>query len=194
MISCLISGGALLACLGVFLYGQYLQSVEKAKQAQLTTAENTITESTVDQFLRLRDRLVQSETILNNHVELSQFLTELEGITLQNVDFNSLTIQVAPDRTATLNMAGKAQDFNALAVESQEFASTTNIQSAIFSGISLNKDNTVNFTISASLNPSIIVEASAPTTQSTLPAASSTAPSFPSETAPSTASVSSTTP
>ena len=157
----------------VYLYASYLTGVEKTKAAQVTAAENNVSPGTVEQFIKLRDRLSAADLLLNKHVELSQFFTLLEGITLQNVHFNSLKITVNADNSATIDMAGDALNFNALAAESTTFAAEQNVKSAIFSGISVNKDNSVGFSLNATLAPALVTEAAAPTTAALLPGASS---------------------
>lgn len=170
----LILGLSILAAGGVYLYGAYLANVDKSKAAQVTTAEGNVDPATVEQFIRLRDRLTAAHTVLNQHVELSQFFTLLEGITIQNVHFTSLKITVANDRTATIELMGNALDFNALAAESSAFAAQKGIKNAIFSGIQVNKTGGVGFTVDAKLDPSIVVEGAAPTSAALLQGATST--------------------
>jgi hypothetical protein len=183
VISILILAIAIITSIGIFLYAQYLTSVENTKSAELVSAQSTANPATIQAFLRLSNRLTAAKSLMNQHVELSQFFTLLGTVTEQDVTFNSLSITVADDRSAQLELAGTAKDFNALASESNLFAAQKDIKSAIFSGITLNpKDNTVGFTVDATLDPSIVVEAAAPTTPTILPAvvASSTAPAAPS--------------
>ncbi len=171
----------LLASAGVFFYAQYLTSVENAKAAELVSAQNKVSESAVDDFVRLHDRFIAAKSILDQHIALSQFLTLLGTITAQNITFTSLGINVADDRSAQLTMSGEAVDFNALANESTDFAQQKDITSAIFSGITLNKNGTVGFSVAATLTPAIVVESTAPTTPVLLPTGTTggTSPSLP---------------
>ncbi|MBA3788912.1 hypothetical protein H0X32_00765 [Patescibacteria group bacterium] len=179
IVSMVIAGIAILAAIGTFLYANYLTGVEKTKMSQLAQAQAQISPDTVEQFVRLRNRLSASANLINQHVELTQFFTLLEGITLQNIRFDSLKVIVAEDRSASMAMAGQAKTFNALAAESTAFAAEKNVKSAIFSGIKVNVDKTVSFTLNATLNPALIVESTAPTSPVILPAApAGGAPSF----------------
>ncbi len=168
IVSLIIAGLAIIASGGVYLYATYLTGVVNAKAAQISAAENNVSPNTVEQFIRLRDRLVAADTVLNQHVALSQFFALLESITIQNVNFSSLKINVLSDRSATISMSGVAHSFNALAAESTAFASQKQIKSAIFSGIQVNKDGTVSFTLNATLDPSIVIESTAPSTPALL--------------------------
>jgi hypothetical protein len=182
IISLVVLGIAVFISAGVFLYSAYLASVEKTKGDELVSAQNSVSADTLTQFIRLRDRLNASKTILSQHVMLSQFFSLLENITVQNVHFSSLQVTVAADRSAQISMLGEARSFNALAAESSTFAAQKNIKSAIFSGIAVDsKTGTVTFTVNAALAPGLVVESAAPAVPALLPGtatATSTTPSF----------------
>jgi hypothetical protein len=152
-----------------FLYDQLLKNEESAKAAQIVAAQKSVNEDTVNQLVRLQSRLNDSETLINQHIVLTQFFNLLGSITSQTVHFDGVKIQVADDRSAHITMTGEATDFNALASESNTFASEQYIKSAIFSNINVNKDNNVSFTLDADLDPALVVE-SAPISQVAVPA------------------------
>jgi hypothetical protein len=177
-VACAILAASIIAALGVFFYAQYLNSIESAKASELLTAQNNVNQNSVADFVRLHNRFIAADQILSQHVALSQFFALLGSITVQDVTFNSLGIEVAADRSAQITMLGQAANFNALASESTVFAQQKQITSAIFSGIQLNKDGTVSFDLAANLTPKLVIEASAPTVPELLPAtaASTTTP------------------
>ncbi len=142
---------------GIFGYEKFLESVRDSKSAKLTEAEASINRDTVEDFIRLRDRFASTRTLLDQHVALSQFFVVLEEATVQNVQFDSLRVSVGDDRVAKIDMAGSARSFNALAVESAVFAGEKHIRRAIFSGISTKEDGSVSFTLSAELDPRLVV-------------------------------------
>ena len=198
VLSLIIVALALVASGAVYLYAAYLGGVEKTKAAQVTAAETNVDPATVEQFIKLRNRLSAANMLLNQHVELSQFFTLLEGVTVLNVQFSTLKVTVAADRSATIEMTGSARNFNALAAESTQFASQKNVKSAIFSGIQVNKDGSVGFTLDATLAPALVTEGTAPTSPVVLPgvASASTTPAaaFPVTTTATTSTPAATTP
>ena len=141
-----------------FLYDQFLKNEEKGKAAQIVQAQQSVNEDTVNQLLRLQNRLVASQGLINQHIVLTQFFTLLESITSQSVHFDGVSINVADDRSAHITMTGEAKDFNALASQSTVFAGQPKIKSAIFSNIALGKSGNVSFALDADIDPSIIVE------------------------------------
>lgn len=168
---------ALVVAGGTFGYEKYLESSRDAKEASIAAKQQGIDGSTVAQFVALSDRLSAAQTILDNHVAVSQFFDLLEGLTLQSVSITALTLHVADDRTATLSVAGNAKTFNALAAESAAFAQQPLIKHAIFSGLNAGKDGTISFTVAADLDSSLIKQKppAAPPTAAPAATASSTA-------------------
>jgi len=155
VVAFVIAGIAILMAIGVFAYAHFLRSEADQKAAELQTAEAGVDQSTVEGFLRLKDRLTSAQTILDQHIVLSQFFSVLENLTLTSVRFTSLTVTVEPDRSADIKMTGTAKDFNALAAQSAALAGEPRIKQAIFSGISADKTG-VAFSLDAKLDPSLI--------------------------------------
>lgn len=166
---------SIVASAGIFGYQKYLESVRDADAAELEAAKSQINRTTVEDFIRTRDRFVAAKDILNNHIAFSQYLNILEGLTLQTVRFANLRYTLAPTGNASIQMTGSARSFNALAAEASAFTGAKEFKRAIFSGIGLNeKDNTVTFVFSAEIDKSVIL-ANIPTNPvMTLPIATGT--------------------
>ncbi len=177
-----VLGLALLLALGVFAYGRILAAEQSAKDAALAKAEAAIDSATVESFVRLRDRLNSSAQLLANHPAFSNFFSALETLLPATVRFTALHLTLADDGTATLQGAGAAKSFNALAALSTALSADGRIKDAIFSGIVVNaKDNSVSFVLAATLDPKLIAfappEAAAPSASMTPAAAASSTPS-----------------
>ena len=158
-----IFGIAFIAALATFGYKFYLDKVANDKAAQVSDAQKKINLKNVSSFIRTRDRFTVAQKILDNHVATSFFFTELENITLQNVRFTGLRLKVEENRTASIEMAGTARTFNALAVESSAFAADTRFKRAIFSSFVLDpKTGEVKFSLKADVDPSLIIQRSPP--------------------------------
>ena len=173
--SLIIAGLVIAVAVGVFAYNKFLLHTLASKQAELTTAQSQVDENTVEDFIRLRDRLANGKDLLDNHVVLSQFFDALESLTLQNVQFTDMKLSVAGDHTATLEMTGTAKNFNALAAQSNAFAADKRIKRAIFSDITITDSKLVSFKLSADVDSELItqgatVSAPATTSDSSVPA------------------------
>ena len=147
---------AVVLALGIFLYGRVLDSNKVAKDTALANAQAAIDRTTVENFVRLRNRLTSSESLLDKHAAPSSFFSAIEAILPENVRFSSMHLSLV-DAGATIDGSGTAKNFNALAAASNAFATEGHIRDAIFSKISINRDNSVSFALSATLDPRILI-------------------------------------
>jgi hypothetical protein len=157
VVSLFVLGLAVLAAAGTYAYGRYLSHELQVKSEELATAQRGVNEDQVEEFVRLRDRLTHGRDLLDNHVALSQVFDVLEAQTLVSVRFSSLDLKIADDHTAQIEIDGTARNFNALAAQSNAFASEKGIRRAIFSGIVVNPNNTVNFKLTADLDSRLVI-------------------------------------
>lgn len=152
----IVAGLAIVAAAGVFGYEWYLKGARDQKLEALTEAQRSVDIDTVEGFIRLKNRLNTAETMLNQHIMLSEFFDALESKTLQTVRFSGLTVTVAEDRSAEIQMEGVARTFNALAAQSASIAAEKRIKRAIFSDITVNENGTVGFSLNATVEPRLI--------------------------------------
>ncbi|MFA7302269.1 MAG: hypothetical protein WC030_00780 [Candidatus Paceibacterota bacterium] len=141
---------------GVFAYGQMLASTQASKEEELLKEEQSIDTATAENFVRLNNRLSSGKTLLANHVLFSNFFTLLESLLPATVRFSSLNIAATDSKKVTLEGTGVAKNFNALAVASESLAREGNIKNAIFSRLTVNKDNSVAFSLSADISRELI--------------------------------------
>ena len=145
---------AVVLAIAVFLYGLFLNSRKEAKDQELAAAQSAIDPATVENFVRLKNRLNLSRSLLEGHAAFSEFFRAFEAMLPASVRFSSLHVS-AEENDVVLEGVGTAKSFNALAATSNAFGSDGRIKDAIFSNISVNKDNTVSFSLSAKLSPKI---------------------------------------
>lgn len=145
------------SAIGVFFYGRILASSQASKDAELAKVEATIDPTTIDSFVRLRDRISSSKTLLANHIAFSNFFSLLETIMPTTVRFTALNLSVNNDGTVAVDGSGIAKSFNSLAFASTAFSKDSRIKDAIFSNIAVNaKDGSVSFALSATLDPKTV--------------------------------------
>ena len=152
----LLLGIVFVLAIGVFLYGRMLTNTLATKDAALDEAVKGIDVVTVESFIRLRDRLSEGAKLLGGHVAFSVFFSSLEKILPVSVRFSSIHLSLDSNGAPKLEGTGVAKSFNALAAASTAFATDGRIKGAIFSNISINKDGSVSFVLSASLDQRII--------------------------------------
>lgn len=162
IVSLVIAGIVTAIAAGTFLYARFLNQTLASKEAQLSQAQSMVDENTIEEFVRLRDRLGSAKGLLTNHVVLSHFFDTLETLTLQGVRFDDLKLSVAGDNTAQLQMSGSAKSFNSLAAQSNSLAGEKRIKRAIFSDITVTTTKLVSFKMTADVDSKLILEGNTP--------------------------------
>lgn len=143
--------------IGVFFYGRVLDASLATKDANLAAAQNSIDAATLQSFVQLQNRLNASEQLLSNHIAVSGFFTALGVVLPSNVRFSTLHIAVDTAKNATkVDGAGVAKSLNTLSVASAAFAKNEHIKDVIFSKITINKDGSVSFGFSATVDSKLI--------------------------------------
>lgn len=145
-----ILGIVFLMALGVFFYGQILSAEQKSKNDKLAAIE--VDRTTIEDFVRLSNRLKQSDTLLAKHVAFSNFFDALQKILPTSARFSMLHLSFDARGVPRVDGSGVAKNFNALAAASAAFAADGRIKDAIFSKLSVNKDNSVSFGLTATLD------------------------------------------
>jgi hypothetical protein len=153
----MILGIVFALAIGVFLYGRILDANKATKDTALKDATASIDLATVQSFVQLRDRLNASKTLITNHIALSGFFSLLESLIPSTVRFSTLHLAVDSAGIAKVDGTGISKSFNALSVASKAFATDGRIKDVIFSKMSINKDSSVSFGFSASIDPKLIV-------------------------------------
>lgn len=150
-----VLGIVFLMALGVFLYGRLLAAEQSRKDDELAQAAANIDRATIEDFVRMSNRLKQSRTLLSKHVAFSNFFDSLQTVLPTSVRFTTLHLFFDSYGAPRVEGAGIAKNFNALAAASAAFAADGRVKDAIFSKLSVNKDNSVSFGLSAALDPKL---------------------------------------
>ena len=147
----LISAGA------VFGYQRILSNNIADKDNSLRKAEGAFDAGTIQDLLRLDNRLAQARGLLQKHVAPSAILYFLSTITLERVQLNSFDMTLNKDGSASLNLAGVADSFSSVALQSDQFGSTKVLKDVIVSGVSVNDIGKVSFSVNATIDQSLIL-------------------------------------
>ncbi len=154
----IILGIVIALAAGVFFYGRILTSTETDKRAKLAQIEGAVDSTTIENFVRLHDRLASGQGLLSKHGAFSNFFADIEKIIPSTVRFSTLHVSLnEKGGGAKLEGTGVARNFNALAAVSSALAADGRIRDAIFSGISVNQmNNSVGFSLIATIDPKLI--------------------------------------
>jgi hypothetical protein len=158
LVALLIFITSLLAAGGAFLYGKYLSTSLGAKQDQLKTYQQAYDLSTIQTLVRFDSRINESRTILEHHLAPSAIFTFLSQQTLEKVQFTNFDYSLsAADHTVVIKMQGTADSFATVALQSDQLGSSKSLRDVVFSDISVEQGGRVGFSVSAKVDPALIL-------------------------------------
>ncbi len=147
---------SLVAAGGAFAYGKYLDKALADKDSSLKKAEGAFDTASIVDLSRLDIRLGEARTLLENHVAPSGVFTFLSATTLERVQFTSLSLEIGSEGSGKILLNGIADSFSSLALQSDQFSGAKVLRDVVFSGISTDTTGRVQFSVSASVDPSIL--------------------------------------
>lgn len=156
LVSLLIFIASLVAAGGVFAYKQYLQTAITSKAKSLALAEGAYDPGTIEDLVRLDSRLIQAKALLNKHVAVTGIFAFLSTQTLPNVSFGSFDYSLGDDGSAKISMTGIADSFATVALQSDQFGGNKLLKDVVFSGITADAVGHVTFSVSASVDKSVL--------------------------------------
>ena len=94
--------------------------------------------------------------MLNKHIAPSALFSFLSQQTLEKVSFKTFSYAVQTDGSAKITLAGTADSFSTVALQSDQFGSSKVLKDVVFSGIAVATDGSVDFTVSATVDQSLL--------------------------------------
>jgi len=143
---------------GVYWYRGFMTGIVEDKNELLERASENFQPAFVDELKRLDTRLVSSQDVLSRHTAFSEFFSVLEENTLKNVQFTSFeyTSSDTDKKTISIMLDGVATSYSSVALQADAFGKNKYIKNPIFSGLNLDEQGYVGFSVSAELDPSLI--------------------------------------
>ncbi len=187
-----IFGLTVLAAAGVIGYKWYLGYSIGQMSAQLEAAREEIAQGQTGELIKLNDRIVSTETLIQSHRVVSPLFTFLESSTPKTVRFSDFTFGEDQEGPFVV-LRGAALTYAALALEADVIYKNKNLKNPVFSDLRLDDKGNVTFSLKAGVTPEFISYAKtvgrtslpglpvgpAVVATSTLPVATSTATTTP---------------
>jgi len=107
---------------GVWLRQGYLVKQLEKDKADLLEARKEYSEDSINDLIRLDDRLSVSANLLNNHLSLTPIFSILEKNILRRVRVNSLSISYDLDNKMKIDLSGIAVNYDVLLKQSESFS------------------------------------------------------------------------
>ncbi len=155
LIAMVIFLATLFSSIGVFLYKNFLNNQIEEGSIMLEREKDNFDIDSIKQFSRLGERIKISETLLNNHVDLTGLFEVLQINTLKTVQFKSFDYSL-DEKGMVIVMEGTARDYSTVALQSDIFGEHTMIKDTVFSNLDVNEEGFVVFDFSATIDKDLV--------------------------------------
>lgn len=158
LLALLIFIGSVVAAGAAFLYGIYLDNALAAKARSLEAAQGAFESAgAIDNLIRLDSRINEAKTLLAEHVAPSALFFFLSAQTLERVRFTSFDYQIGDDGGAHIELNGVTDGFPTMALQSDQFGASQVLRNIIFSDIAVEPEGGVSFSLTATVDPSLLL-------------------------------------
>lgn len=157
LIAILIFITSLVAAGAVFLYKGYLNTSILSMSTMLKTNEDAYDFPLIQEFMRTDSRIKEAQTLLNKHVAPSAIFAFLSMQTLEKVQLTSFDYVLKSDGTISLVVKGIADSFSTIALQSDQLGASKLLKDVVFSEVGADNTGKVGFSVSATMQPSIIL-------------------------------------
>jgi hypothetical protein len=148
-------GISVILALAVTGYKFYLDYSIKSMGAELEATRQALSDGAVDELIRLNDRIVSTQTLLQNHKIISPVFDFLETFTPRTVrltEFQYTTNEKGPE----VSLRGEAQGYAALALYSDLVNKNEDFRDPVFSDIRLDDRGNVTFLLKTMVAPELL--------------------------------------
>ena len=151
----------------VFIYQTYLQNSISSMQKSFQLSENAFDPESVSTYAILNKRISVANSLLKNHIAVSNLFSVLGQSTLKTVRFSSFSFVVGASGKSTLVMKGQARDnnnnYNSVAKQAEVFSEnpvSKYITNPIFDGLNTDQNGNAVFNFTADIQNSQILYSS----------------------------------
>lgn len=148
-ITVLVAGGA-------FGWNKYLETSKAKVKSNLEKNVKSFEPQTLDEYVRLNNRIDSAKALLANHVAISYIFDFLQDNTIQSVKFTDFKYEIGADNIATLSMNGQAKSYNAVAYQAEVFGKEKALKTPLFSNLDLDTFGNVIFNFTTKIDPGFI--------------------------------------
>ncbi len=113
---------AVLSAIGVYFYKGVLDDELNKVRATLSEISNADDQQKIDEIHLYDKKLSLAQNLLDNHLAPSRIFQELESLTKQTVQFESLEFTYDPGFEAALTVVGATKEFSSVFLQKKEFA------------------------------------------------------------------------
>lgn len=150
----------ILISIAAFGYNFYLNKQINEAKTKLTEKEKSFNYGTVEEVVRIDNKLKATENLLNNHTAMSHIFDLIGANTIRNLRFSDFEFNSLSPNRMTVSMKGEARSFGAVAKQEELFLTSSSTAAVfidpVFSDLNVDEEGSVTFSFLTSINPSFL--------------------------------------
>lgn len=145
LISGIIFVGSILSAVGVYAYNMTLTKDISSMIAQVDIAKKDYQKDLIATFEATDKRFKSAKEIFSNHIMVSPIFDTLQNLTLKTISFNNFSYTFNKVGNVEVKLSGKAQTYEAIALQSDTFSKNRFISDPVFSNLNLDEKGKISF-------------------------------------------------
>ncbi|MDD5050403.1 MAG: hypothetical protein PHV93_01515 [Candidatus Pacebacteria bacterium] len=144
---------------GLYVYSGVIDKQVTKETQTLKQNEDALELPTLEQYIRLDDRIEAAKQILHNHIAVTPIFDTLQKTVLKSIQFSDLTLTFGGPDKISLAMKGQTLNYGSIAYQSDIISKDEGglLKNPIFSDLNLDASGNVTFSFAATLDPSLIL-------------------------------------
>lgn len=156
LIAVIIFLTALLASLGVYLWGEQLDAANSRALETLEKNRDSYGISAIEEFIDINNRLKSAELILQDHVNVSEIFSILEQDTLTDIYLSGFSFNTSGPEVI-VSARGYAPTYAHVALQADQYGANNLIKDLILSGVNQAREGGIQFDLNFSIDRDILI-------------------------------------
>lgn len=159
LIALVIFIASVLAAGGSYFYRASVEARVAEYKESLQRARNAFEPSLITELQTLDKRMRAATDILSTHIAVSPIFELLGDITLPTVRYSDFSYEFNPENRhlVDIKLTGEAKGYNFIALQADLFGDNAFIKNPIFSDFTLDQQGNVDFTLTFSVDRSLVL-------------------------------------
>jgi hypothetical protein len=144
----------------VFFYKTSLTNQVTQMKLDLKKSEGAFDGDFIQVLQSMDKRINAANIVLGNHVAVSPIFAELQRSTLKSIQYTKFGYVLngeGPSAQVNVQMSGRSQDYNAIALESAELAKNKYIKEPVFANLTPSDQGDILFDLTFSVDPKFVL-------------------------------------
>lgn len=159
LVALIVFIASILGAGAMYFYRSSLENKITEEKVSLERARAAFEPSLITQLQELDKRMRAATKILNNHIAVSPIFHLLGDITLPTVRYTDFSYEFNKDNKnlVDIKMSGQAKGYNYIALQADLFGKDKFIKNPIFSDFTLDQQGNVDFTLTFSVDKTLVI-------------------------------------